>query len=203
MADISTNWATTRGDWALAGADLARGTDLVTAVLISLFTDRAAHPDDVIPDGSQDPRGFWNDDPQYLIGSRLWLLDRAKKTDATLSLAQGYIEEALQWLKDDGVASDIELTLTWSRRGTLSAQIVVYAPESAAYGPEPVAKLDMSNVFVLGGVQSWGWNADEQTGQWVEVLPSSTQIVIDTFYELRDGGGGIELREDGSHELRN
>ena len=56
MSDISTIWQMTRGDWARAGTALASGNDLVSAVTISLFSDRAAEPDDAIPDGSTDPR---------------------------------------------------------------------------------------------------------------------------------------------------
>src|SRR5579875_2938906 len=81
--DITTFWdpQSGRGDWALAGAQLARGDDLITSVAISLFTDRIANADDPIPDGSTDPRGWWGDlDETYPIGSRLWLLDRSKAT---------------------------------------------------------------------------------------------------------------------------
>src|SRR5260370_260114 len=106
MSDTTIIWnpALGYGDWDMDGAQLVAGDDLLTAVYISLFTDRVASPDDVIPDGTQDPRGWWGDAGQdVLIGSRLWLLNRAKQTTETLNLAKDYITEALKWLIDDGV----------------------------------------------------------------------------------------------------
>jgi phage gp46-like protein len=131
MPDISTFWQPeqARGDWALAGADLAAGGDLATAVLISLFTDRRADPDDVIPDGSNDPRGWWGDTGRDTpIGSRLWLLEREKRTEAVRLRAEDYIGEALQWLLDDGVASSIEVVAQWALGGRLDAMVVIVEP---------------------------------------------------------------------------
>lgn len=83
---------------------------LEPAVTISLFTDRRAEPADIAT--PEERRGWWGDThpdvPEDRIGSRLWLLARAKTTDATLELAKRYILEALQWLIDDGVASSVE-----------------------------------------------------------------------------------------------
>jgi len=128
MSDITTVWSgplNGRGDWQLAGADLLSGDDLQTAVLISLFTDRVAQPDDVIPDGTTDPRGWWGDDPERPVGSRLWLLGRAKQTTETLAAAQDYIVEALQWLIDDGVAAAVDVVVQWVRPRVLGAQVTV------------------------------------------------------------------------------
>ena len=126
MSDISTIWQTTRGDWKLSGRSLASGGDLATAVAISLFTDRTAQPDDVIPDGSGDPRGWWADDALNPIGSRLWLIDRSKRTQETLERAQDYINEALQWLIDDGVVAKFGVLVEWTAQHTLGAQVVAY-----------------------------------------------------------------------------
>ena len=126
MSDISTLWQTTRGDWKLSGQSLASGNDLVTAVVVSLFTDRVALPDDAILDGSNDPRGWWADDALNPIGSRLWLIDRAKRTQETLERAQGYINEALQWLIDDGVVAQFGVFVEWTAPHTLGAQVTAY-----------------------------------------------------------------------------
>ena len=135
MPDISTLWHTTYGDWSLAGADLESGDDIVTAVLISLFTDRLAGPDDVLTDGTNDRRGWWADSSNNAIGSRLWLLTRAKHTNATLGLAEAYIAEALQWLIDDGVATKVDIHAEWQRSDELCAQITVHV---AGFGRSPV-----------------------------------------------------------------
>ena len=129
MSDTLTTWvpALGRGDWLLSGAQLAAGSDLQTAVLISLFSDREANPDDIIPDGSGDPRGWVGDLGQdYKIGSRLWLLSRAKQTGETLARAQDYIAEALQWLIDDGVVAKFDILVEWTRRSQLGANVIAY-----------------------------------------------------------------------------
>lgn len=127
MSDISLVWdvQNARGDWAIQPPDLLDGNDLATAVLISLFSDRTALPGDTIPDGTTDPRGWWGDDPTHPLGSRLWLIERAKQTAGVLNAVQDYITEALQWLIDDGVAVGVDITVQWVRPGVLGAQIIV------------------------------------------------------------------------------
>jgi phage gp46-like protein len=124
MSDISTVWNGTQGDWQLSGKSLASGRDLITAITISLFTDRQAEPDDAVTDGTDDLRGWWGDSGADRIGSRLWLLERSKRTQATLQLAQTYIAEALQWLIDDGVVAGFEIRVEWDKANQLSAQVV-------------------------------------------------------------------------------
>jgi phage gp46-like protein len=81
-------------------------------MLMSLFTDRQARDDDVIPDGPNDPRGWWGDtNPLHPIDSRLWLLDRSKQTQEVLARAHDYIVEALQWMLDDGVLAFFDMTI--------------------------------------------------------------------------------------------
>ncbi|SAL25785.1 tail protein [Caballeronia turbans] len=131
MSDISIVWdaANSRGDWQQLGPDLLTGNDLQTAVLLSLFTDRAANADDVIPDGTDDARGWWGDlDEDSPIGSRLWLLDRSKQTQEVLNNARDYIVEALQWLVDDGVVASMDVQTEWTRDTLLGAQITLYQP---------------------------------------------------------------------------
>ena len=126
--DISTVWGVTRGDWAVSGPQLKAGDDIKTAVLISLFSDRQAGPDDVPPDGTGDPRGWWADG-DVLIGSRLWMLERAKHTTDTLATARSYITEALQWLIDDGVVVAFDIAVEWTKASTLGAQITAHKPD--------------------------------------------------------------------------
>jgi phage gp46-like protein len=129
MSDTSTSWipALGRGDWVLNGAQLQAGSDLQTSLLISLFTDREAEPDDQIPDGTTNPRGWWGDAGQpYKIGSRLWLLARAKQSKDTLERANKYIAEALKWFLDDGVVARFDITTEWTRSSQLGAKVVAY-----------------------------------------------------------------------------
>lgn len=135
MSDTRTAWVSdmARGDWSIDGSDLAGGDDLETAILISLFSDRIAGPDDVIPDGTDDPRGWIGDIGQeYNIGSRIWLLARAKQTQETLRRANDYIAEALQWLIDDDVVVRFDITTEWTRGGLLGANVVAYQKSGTA-----------------------------------------------------------------------
>lgn len=128
-------------DWAIAAGDLAVDDGLDTAVAISLWTDRLANADDVIPDGTGDRRGWGGD--AYLpllasgapdhIGSRLWLLSRALEILETAQRAQAYCREALQWLLDDGVAASVTVPLpTFPRMGAM--QIINDIAQQTAAG---------------------------------------------------------------------
>jgi phage gp46-like protein len=126
MADITTVWDQTNGDWAMAGADLLAGDDLTTAVLISLFTDQTATPDDPVLDASGDPRGWWGDlGADQPIGSKLWLYDRSKQTSAVLAGVRDAARQALQWLIDDGVAQAVQVFAAWIQGGFLGLQVII------------------------------------------------------------------------------
>ena len=128
MSDITTVWdvSASQGDWVLAGADLASGDDLATAVIISLFTDRLANASDVIPDGTTDRRGWWGDlGETIIIGSRLWLLARSKLTQAVAVTAKSYIAEALAWMISDGVALAVDVVTTVVAPKMLTATVTI------------------------------------------------------------------------------
>jgi phage gp46-like protein len=134
VSDITTVWvpALGRGDWVLKGADLQNGGDLTSAVLISLFTDRVANTDDVITDASGDPRGWWGDvGVPYPIGSRLWLLEREKQTNATAARARDYIAEALKWMIDDGVVARFEIDAQFIAPARLAASVIAHRADGA------------------------------------------------------------------------
>ncbi len=113
-------------DFAIANGDIVLDEGLRSSVILSLFTDRLAEADDVLPDGGTDRRGWWGDLPVSLgderdnSGSRLWLLDRAKAFASTAMLAKHYIAEALQWMIDDGVAKTVSVETQWNAPGFLA-----------------------------------------------------------------------------------
>ena len=143
MTDFALIWngATDLADFAVANGDLVLDNSLDTAVIISLGTDRLAAADDPLPDPRDpDRRGFWGDEPvdpsdgrKYPLGSRLWLLRRAKFSDRTPALAVRYVQEALQWLIDDGVAASVVVTVASQSQplGTLllGIQIIRNTPD--------------------------------------------------------------------------
>lgn len=124
------------GDLIVVGNDLAVDDGLETAVIVSLFTDARAKVDDVIPDGSGDPRGWWadsidNDDGDQ-TGSRLWLLDREKQTTKVLQRARQYAQEALQWMLDDQVVSEVNVDAEIVRDGWLGISVELVRPKGDA-----------------------------------------------------------------------
>lgn len=89
-------------------------TWLNNAINISLFTDARADDDDVIPDDSQDKRGYWGDidlEESQSLGSKLWLLKRSKLTQDTLNTLHDCITEAVEWLVEDGHLLAIDTTV--------------------------------------------------------------------------------------------
>ena len=103
-----------------SGIVCSRWSDPTLAFEVEFHT---TDPDDVIPDGSGDPRGWWADDPEHRIGSRLWLLTRSKRTQETLLRAQDYAQEALQWMLDDGVVAKWDVLVEWTAQNTLGVQV--------------------------------------------------------------------------------
>lgn len=154
MTDITTVWNPQlgHGDWAMSGPDLQSGGDLATAILISLFTDRVAQPGYQPPAPSNgDPEGWWGD--AYLpagigpIGSRIWQLRRAVKTQTTLNLAQDMAAEALQWLINIGAVARFSITAWWLNGSYLAMRIVAIRPNGTAETyPSP------------GATYAWVWN---------------------------------------------
>ena len=134
MTDLAIAWQDTGGDIELAGYDLATDDGLRTAVILSLFTDRRAEPDDLLPDGGQDRRGWWADAwPQVegdRIGSRLWLLSREKALPAVAQRAREYAEEALAWLVDDGIAAAVRVEAQTQERGVLGIHVSIERPDT-------------------------------------------------------------------------
>lgn len=102
-----------RIDIQLENGDLVADDGLRTAVVLSLLTDRRANLGDVLPDGSDDRRGWWADMLATAggdrFGSRLWLLSREKNLAEVRRRAETYAAEALEWLREDGIANTIEV----------------------------------------------------------------------------------------------
>ena len=110
---------------------------LETAVIMSLFTDARATAEELLVAGLPKDHfgGWWGDSfPEVdgdVLGSKLWLLTRAKRTDATLALGQKYAEESLQWMLDDEVAESVDVTPSWyevARKGILILAVDIQRP---------------------------------------------------------------------------
>ena len=133
MADIMLRWDNETGTADMLvdalTQDLAIDRGLLSAVIVSLFTDARA-PADELPTGETDPRGWWADTqtPNDETGSQLWLLDREKQTDEVLGRAEDFCRTALQWIVEDGLAVAVDVQADWIGRGVLSICPVITLP---------------------------------------------------------------------------
>lgn len=121
MADVGLVWQDGWADILLneANTDLQTGKDLKTAILVSLFSDSRANPDDLLID--EDPRGWWSRD----LGSLLWLLARQKATLQNLEKGIQYIKDALNWLIIQNIAKSIDVTGTIENRSKFNFTITI------------------------------------------------------------------------------
>lgn len=134
MADIALIFSDYGGgDLAMGGQDLLRDDGLDTAVLLSLFTDRRASPEQLRPDDDpNDLRGYWGDvvpaADSDQTGSLLWLLKREKQTSETLARAKQYAEQALAWMLDDKVASAVTVATSYNVPGMMQILVTIMRP---------------------------------------------------------------------------
>lgn len=136
--DMALGFSSGLLDMALGDAQDALESGIRTAVILSLFTDRLADADDVLPDGADDRRGWWGDvypvQSGDRIGSRLWLISREKQMRGVLKRAETYALEALQWMIDDGVASDVEVSAQNPADSVLALDVRVLRPDGGTVG---------------------------------------------------------------------
>jgi phage gp46-like protein len=138
MADIKTFFLgfDQGADYAVDSLGLVEDEGLQTAVILSLFTDRRAEADDVIPDGTTDRRGWWADAYPAVdgdrIGSRLWLLSREKQLNSVVNKAREYAQEALAWMIEDGIAASVDIQASIVRTGVLGLTVAISQPNGAA-----------------------------------------------------------------------
>jgi phage gp46-like protein len=122
--------ASCTGDFAMLGSGLELGNELQSAVLISLFTDRVADSDDVLPPGqATDPRGWWADTYEGdQIGSKMWQVFWRQTTQDTLNWVTDTANKALQWMIDDGVAAAVTVTPQFLGKGRIGMTVVITEP---------------------------------------------------------------------------
>lgn len=137
MTDIALVFTEFGGaDLLLSGQDLAVDNGLESSILVSLFCDRRARPDQIRPeDDRSDLRGHWLDFGATVagdkIGSHLWLLQREKETPQLLARAKQYCEKALSWMIEDRVASAVSVQTSYTARGVMRIDIQIARPDSS------------------------------------------------------------------------
>lgn len=134
MLALTFDNAAGHADLSFSGGQLVTEPGLITAVLISLYTDKR---DPSRPQGDQG--GWWGtalDEDGYEMGSLLWTLRREPPTERTRQRAQTYAEDSLAWMLRDGIAETVTVTAAWARPqpniARLDLAVDIKRPNSAA-----------------------------------------------------------------------
>ncbi|MCX7132693.1 phage GP46 family protein [Aeromonas sp.] len=130
---ITWNNETGRGDIEITSAGLRQDDGLATLVLQILFTDARADPSDVLPDGTNDRRGWIGDtfaDEPW--GSKLWLLDRSKLTTDVRNKAVTYAQTALERHLKPDYAQQVVVTGAIPQLQMLQLDIAITRPDGSA-----------------------------------------------------------------------
>ncbi|HBB1701132.1 TPA: hypothetical protein J0606_000677 [Escherichia coli] len=80
-------------------------------------------------------------------GSKLWLLQRSKLTNALVNTVRTYIRESLQWMLDDGVVSRVDIDVQRTGINELGNSIVLWRRD----GPVTISFNDFWSVIANGG----------------------------------------------------
>ncbi|PIR25601.1 MAG: hypothetical protein COX62_01395 [Deltaproteobacteria bacterium CG_4_10_14_0_2_um_filter_43_8] len=124
---------------------------LRTAVLISLFTDQRAEENE-LPFGHDDKRGWWGDMISQVegdeIGSKLWILERNKQTQPTLNDFEQFARKSLEWMIEDGVASNVEVVARYPEREIICLNINITRPSGDAERYEVLWNFEKDGVII-------------------------------------------------------
>jgi phage gp46-like protein len=140
QTDIAIVGTAVELDWLLTPQNIiADGLALQGAVIIALGTDALADVSEILPNlDSTDRRGWWGDmDAEEIwggwpVGSKLWLLSRAKITDSlsaegdTTFRAQDYARAALRPFTDQRIASQIDVSASRTATQRIDVGVVIY-----------------------------------------------------------------------------
>lgn len=113
---------------------LSIDNSLETYVILSLFTDAEAAPEEIAAAGLEAQRGWWaeadslRDPDRPRMGSKLWLLSRGKTTFETLRRAELFALESLRWMIAAGVAATIEVLASRPRGGMIGLDVTIIRP---------------------------------------------------------------------------
>ena len=129
--DVATLWdgLLMRADLVSAPPGLLTDRELESNIIVSLFTWRRAEEGDDLPFFDNKRYGWWGDSypiaPNDKIGSRIWLFQRAKILQSTPAEFRAVCLQALEWLIEDGVATEVEVVVERLDIHAIAASITV------------------------------------------------------------------------------
>lgn len=132
--DIAFNSDKGYYDFNIVNGEIETTQGLDTAVLMSLFVDKRAAQSEV---PRPELRRGWagnllSDYSNYEIGSKLWLLQQARRDNTTLNLIQTYTYDCLSWMLDDQLASKIEVKAEYIQNKLLLT-VIIYKNQSVIF----------------------------------------------------------------------
>jgi len=87
-----------------------------TALQMSILSEERASAEEV---PTPQLRRGWvgNEDQEFTIGSKVWLVDQSRRNSDTLNNLKTYAEGGLQWLIDDDLLDEIEVNTLFTLNG--------------------------------------------------------------------------------------
>lgn len=106
-------------DLVIEDGDLKSLNSFDTAILISILTERRANATEQPVNSLR--RGWWGNVLSAIegfeIGSKLWILKQARKTQDSLNRAKDFTFDSLNWLVEDGFLSGLDVTTNFTNDG--------------------------------------------------------------------------------------
>ena len=126
-------------DWLMSPVTIiGEAADLQSAVIVALGTDALASKTEQLPDlDATDRRGWWGDmDAEEIwgawpVGSKLWLLSRAKITGplasegGTVARANSYARDAMRPFITNRIASKVDVDASRTATGRIDVSVVL------------------------------------------------------------------------------
>lgn len=137
MTDLTTNDAVlskTVGDYYDISfneeGDIETDAFLDTALLMSLFCEKRASEREVRQPERR--RGWIGNEstPGFEIGSKIWLYEQAKITKSTLNGIKTAAENGLNWLLDEGILPEFEVSTSLDSNANIVLQISLFRTTS-------------------------------------------------------------------------
>ena len=132
--DIAIEFSEHGGQFVITeDGDLKTDQGLETSIGISLLTDRRAAPEDELPAGETDRRGWLGDSlspADSKIGSKIWLRMREKQHREVMHKIREDAQAALAWLLQDKVVSRLSVQVINPRPGWWEMLAQYYEPNA-------------------------------------------------------------------------
>lgn len=134
MLVVAYDNALAEGDIVYDDGTLVEGAAVETAALLSLYMERPAREGDPVPE-DEPRRGWWADaydEDGDVWGSRLWVLSYIGATPEGARFAEDAAREALQWMLDSGLVSELRASASVTSIGHVRLEVEIHKPGELA-----------------------------------------------------------------------